>query len=107
MTQQLLQGSTEITIDSLRTLKIEYFITEQPEFRSEKTYGILIKKYSTANNILKFEEDASISLTNSFEEVKRVCQILINNKVTPISLSDIIEDMYYSEQPERILANVN
>ena len=94
MIQESLQKTIELETDLQKIIKLEYYITEQYDPYSKIVYGILIRKYSNLYNMLEFEEDSAHNLTYSYEEVDTICQILIKNEVTPISLSYILEDMF-------------
>lgn len=81
--------SDELTKDN--EIELEYY--QIKNVIENKPYGIQIIKRNMKNNILNTEEKIVKNICD--EEIKniKVLEILIKNKVTPISVDDIIEDL--------------
>ena len=83
--------------DELRNLfKIEYYQIESSisEASHLNQYGIEILKRSYKDDTI-LERKEIMDITNVEEKVNNVLDILYRNKVTPISVDDIIEDLQF------------
>ena len=81
--------SDEITKDN--EIELEYY--QIKSVTEDKPYGIQIIKRNMKNDILNTEEKIINNICNKENENIKVLEILLNNKVTPISVDDILDDL--------------
>lgn len=72
-------------------IELEYY--EIKNETTSKPYGIEIIKKSVENDITNIEEKTIYHICNQEQENNRLLEILMINKVTPIAVEDIIEDL--------------
>ena len=77
------------------TIELEYYKTKSNMMLSEnsKPYGVEIIKRNVKNEITNIEQKVVNHLFKQEKEISQLLETLIKNKVTPIALDDIIEDM--------------
>ena len=85
--------SDEITKDN--EIELEYY--QIKSVTEDKPYGIEIVKRNMKNNILNTEEKIVNNIFNEENDNIKVLELLMNNKVTPIAVDDIIEDLFNKE----------
>ncbi len=85
--------SDEITKDN--EIELEYY--QIKSVTKDKPYGIQIVKRNMKNDILNTEEKIVNNICNKENENIKVLELLMNNKVTPIAVDDIIEDLFNKE----------
>lgn len=61
--------------------------------KNNKKYGIEVSKKHVYNNIITEEKKEIFNCIEKEEVVDRVLEMLKNNKVTPINVVDILEDL--------------
>ncbi len=92
-----LYGKAVIDSDDLEELvednKIELEYYQIKSEASSKPYGIEIIKRNIENDIMNIEEKTVYNICNEEENNNRLLDILMSNKVTPIAVDDIIEDL--------------
>ena len=81
--------SDELTKDN--EIELEYYQIKNKA--KNKPYGVEIVKRNMKNDILSTEEKIVNNICNKENENIRVLELLLNNKVTPISVDDILEDL--------------
>ena len=79
----------ESTKDS--EIELEYY--QIKNVREDKPYGIEIIKRNMKNNILNTEDKIVNNICNKEIDNIKILELLISNKVTPIAVDDIIEDL--------------
>ena len=98
-------GSTFIDEEELRLegkenpIKLEYYkIINEDEFikKERATYGIEIVKTEYIDKKIKIEEKELKHISNNEEYINNLLNILKRNMVTPISIEDIINDLFPS-----------
>lgn len=73
------------------SIELEYYQIESKT--SSKPYGIEIVKKSINNDIMNIEDKMVENICNKEQDNNKLLEILMNYKVTPISVDDIIEDL--------------
>ncbi len=80
--------------ESLRTIKLKYYKTKQINYKkNEKQYGVGIIKTEIKNNELNEEKQEINHICKYKHEVEKLLDLLIRNKVTPVDLKYVLEDM--------------
>ncbi len=72
-------------------IELEYYQLENQTAR--KPYGIEIVKRNIVNNILNVENKIIENIHKKERDNFKLLEILIANKVTPISLDDVLHDL--------------
>ncbi len=84
----------EIPSKNLNGMRLEYYIVENDIEPSGKSYGIeIIKKEYTNNDGTYMENIAINDICCSEKNVKIIINKLVDYRVTPITVTDVIEDM--------------
>ena len=81
--------SEELTKDN--KIELEYYQIKNET--SSKPYGIEIVKRKIENDIMNIEEKTVRHICNEEKESNKLLEILMSNKVTPVAVEDIIEDL--------------
>lgn len=71
-------------------MELEYYQLENST--SKHQYGIEIVKKEIKNNQINIEKKMINNICNREQETSKLLQILMTNKVTPISVEDILQD---------------
>ncbi len=74
-----------------RKIELEYYQIENKQ--SNKPYGVEIIKRSVQDDIMNIEDKTVYHICNQEAENKRLLEILMLNKVTPIIVDDVICDL--------------
>lgn len=77
-------------------IDLSYYKTMYPlqVEEEQKIYGIeVIKKEWNQNQMLKTEKIEIENITNKEDEAERLLKLLKENKVTPITVTDVIDDI--------------
>ena len=80
-----------------RGYKIELEYYQIKSEASDKPYGIEIVKRSIENNIVNIEEKTIHHLCYQEQDSCHLLEILKANKVTPVAVDDIIQDLAIKE----------
>lgn len=78
--------------DSIETIKYEYFyrLTET-KFKGLNAYGIEVERNDYTNNILiNIERDSVYTISSNESNVRKLLNLLYDNKVSPIHFIDVI-----------------
>ena len=78
-------------------IKIEYYkiINEDEIMKGEKAkFGIKVLKTEYRDNNIKVEEKEITYLSNAEKKVEEILNLFKENEVTPISVEDIIYDLW-------------
>ena len=98
-------GSTFIDEEKLRLegkknpIKLEYYkIINEDEFikKERAKYGVKIVKTEYMDKKIKIEEKEFQYISNNEDYVNKLLNLLKRNIVTPISMEDIIKDLFPS-----------
>ena len=76
-------------------IKLEYYKKKRKLFinESKKTYGIGIVKKCRNNGKEKFESREINNILVEEKQTEKLLKILVDNKVTPIALDDVLTDL--------------
>lgn len=74
-------------------IELEYYETRNLTDKNEAKYGIEIIKRKNKNEKFNIESKIINNISNKENEINRLLEILMINKVTPISVDDIISDI--------------
>ena len=69
-------------------IELEYY-----QIKNERSYGIEIVKKQIENNIMNIEEKTVGHICNEEQDNNKLLEILMLNKVTPVAVDDIIQDL--------------
>ena len=72
-------------------IELEYYQVENQT--SRKPYGVEVVKRNIVNNILNVENKIINDIYKKERDNLRLLDILIDNKVTPISVDDVLSDL--------------
>lgn len=72
-------------------IELEYYQIKNET--SSKPYGIEIVKRKVENDIMNIEEKTVRNICNVEQDNNKLLEILMSNKVTPVAVEDIIEDL--------------
>ena len=72
-------------------MELEYYQLENST--SKHQYGIEIVKKETKNSQMNIEKKMINNICNREQETSKLLKILMTNKVTPISVEDILQDL--------------
>ena len=71
-------------------IELEYYQLENST--SDKPYGVEIVKRRMENNIVNIEDKIIYHICNKRQDADLLLKMLVSNKVTPISVEDIVQD---------------
>lgn len=74
-------------------IELEYYETHNLAGKSERKYGIEIIKRKEKCEKFNIESKVVNNLSNEEKVIDRLLEILMLNKVTPVSVDDIISDI--------------
>ena len=74
-------------------IELEYYETHNLAEKSERKYGIEIIKRKEKSEKFNIESKVVNNLSNEEKVIDRLLEILMLNKVTPVSVDDIISDI--------------
>ena len=94
----LLKATTEIDTEEYysaerpKSVIIDYYILEEEE---EKNYGLKVikKEYSGTGKTIHEEAYTANEVSDSEEQASKIIELLARNKVTPISVENVLEDI--------------
>ena len=76
-------------------MELEYYQLENST--SKHQYGIEIVKKEKTNDQLNIEKKIIDNICNKEQETIKLLELLMINKVTPISVDDILQDLAYEK----------
>lgn len=79
--------------DSEFKIELTYYKTQGLELLDDKKFGIEIVKKETDGKNIKVEAKEFESIVDTEEKVNNILEVLKRNKVTPIAVNDVLEDM--------------
>lgn len=74
---------------------LEYYknVNEREIKKDEKPYGVTIIKKTQIGKILEIEEKEVKNILNRENDVDNILKLLVEYKVTPIDLDDVLQDL--------------
>lgn len=74
---------------------LEYYknVNEREVKKDEKPYGVTIIKKTQIGKILEIEEKEVKNILNRENDVDNILKLLVEYKVTPIGLDDVLQDL--------------
>lgn len=74
---------------------LEYYknVNEREIKKDEKPYGVTIRKKTQIGKILEIEEKEVKNILNRENDVDNILKLLVEYKVTPIGLDDVLQDL--------------
>lgn len=74
---------------------LEYYknVNEREIKKDEKPYGVTIIKKTQIGKILEIEEKEVENILNRENDVDNILKLLVEYKVTPIGLDDVLQDL--------------
>ena len=74
---------------------LEYYknVNEREIQKDEKPYGVTIIKKTQIGKILEIEEKEVKNILNRENDVDNILKLLVEYKVTPIGLDDVLQDL--------------
>ena len=74
---------------------LEYYknVNEREIKKDEKPYGVTIIKKTQIGKILEIEEKELKNILNRENDVDNILKLLVEYKVTPIGLDDVLQDL--------------
>ena len=80
--------------DGTHTIMLKYYKTKLKKYsKDEKKYGVGVIKTEIGSNQINEEKQEFNKICSHKSEVENLLNILLRNKVTPISLKYVLEDM--------------
>ena len=79
-------------------IKLEYYVTVLENKNVKNKYGIEIVKTEYKKENTNIESKEVDNITDDFNEINRVINILRNNEVTPIVLEEILEEVLNKQE---------
>ena len=80
-------------INTDEKIELEYYKTHNLATKNEREYGIEIIKRKGKSEKFNIESKIVNNISNEEQVIDRLLEILMLNKVTPISVDDIISDI--------------
>lgn len=92
----IIDSSDSEEIKGDHKIELEYYETKGNIvfLEDSKPYGIEIVKRNIENNKIDIEKKTMNNICQEEQETNKLLELLIHNKVTPISLEDIMEDIH-------------
>lgn len=87
----VIDGSDSEELATDHKIELEYYQIKNET--SSKPYGIEIVKKRMENDILNIEEKTVRHICNEEDNNNKLLEILMLNKVTPVAVDDIIQDL--------------
>lgn len=74
---------------------LEYYknVNEREIKKDEKPYGVTIIKKTQIGKILEIEEKEVKNILNRENDVDNILKLLVEYKVTPIGMDDVLQDL--------------
>ncbi len=73
---------------------LKYYITSC-KFEGSTVYGVEIDSFlSEGRKEVPYDDEQALKLSYSYNKVIKIIKLLADNLVTPISLNDVLDDLY-------------
>ena len=89
----IIDSSDSDEINDNEIIELEYYETHNFAEKNGRKYGIEVIKKKEMNEKFNIESKIVNNISNEEIEINRLLEILMLNKVTPISVDDIISDI--------------
>ena len=89
----IIDSSDSEEIKDNEKIELEYYETRNMTEKNERKYGIEVVKRRKQCEKFNIESKIVNNLSDKENEVNRLLEILMLNKVTPVSVDDIISDI--------------
>lgn len=89
----VIDSSDSEEIKSDEKIELEYYETRNLNEKHGRKYGIEVLKRNHKTEKFNIESKVVNNISNEEKEINRLLEILMLNKVTPISVDDIISDI--------------
>lgn len=90
----VIDSSDSEEIDKDEKIELEYYETHNVQAKTKRIYGIEVLKRNIKNDELNIIEAKVINNISEKEHtISKLLEILMVNKVTPISVDDVISDI--------------
>lgn len=99
-----IDSSDSEEIKSDEKIELEYYETRNLNEKHGRKYGIEVLKRNQKTEKFNIESKVINNISNEEKEINRLLEILMMNKVTPISVDDIISDISVLGWPKLIFA---
>ena len=98
-TENAVTGITQEKIE-LKYYKIINTIQKRKVLKTK--YGIEVVKKRTSNNIVTEEKKDIFDCIENEETADKVLEILKTNKISPINVLDVLEDLHFGDTPQNV-----
>ena len=88
----IIDSSDAEEVEEIDEIELEYYKTHNLAERNERKYGIEIAKI-LKNEKFNIESKIVNNISNEEKEISRLLEILMLNKVTPVTVEDVISDI--------------
>lgn len=94
--KRYLKGNHDLHDEKNRNMQLSYYLVEDTRDKEENRslYSIQITKKRDHGGWMETEEDITPALSDSKEMVERMIEKLVKGVVTPVSLIEIVDDMF-------------
>ena len=89
----IIDSSDSDELNDNEKIELEYYETRNSARENERKYGIEIIKKIEMDEKFNIESKILNNISNEEKEINNLLEILMLNKVTPISVDDIISDI--------------
>lgn len=89
----IIDSSDSEEIENNKKIELEYYETRNLAEKYERKYGIEVVKRDGKNEKFNIESKIVNNISNEEKEINKLLEILMLNKVTPVSVDDIISDI--------------
>ena len=88
-----IDSSDSEEIKANEKIELEYYKTNNLTKKDEKKYGIEVLKRDVKQDEFNVETKIVNNISNEENTISRLLEILMINKVTPVSVDDVISDI--------------
>lgn len=78
--------------ESIEEIELEYYETRNFNEENKREYGIEVIKKKKQNERFNIESKIVNNISNEEKVINKLLEVMLNNKVTPITVDDIISD---------------
>lgn len=89
----IIDSSDSENINDDERIEVEYYETHNLTGKHGRKYGIEVLKRNQKKEKFNIESKIVNNISNEEKEINRLLEILMINKVTPVSVDDIISDI--------------
>ena len=78
--------------ETIEEIELEYYETRNFNEENKREYGIEVVKKNMKNEGFNIESKIVNNISNEEIAISKLLEIMLNNKVTPVTVDDIISD---------------